>query len=333
MTQSENHVGCDAELIEEFVAQADVSDSTKVAYRAQLAEFSAWLAHPKARRGSKSVALVDASRGDVTRFMAYLTAGERFAAGQHHRLVHVLSASSRKRFLASLKALYCYLLSVELVERDPTYGIKRPKVKIHPGLYLSAEELRRLLEAPGSARDRVQVYLLAFTGARTNEIRCLRWSDVNFTDHTLRVLGKGDKYRTIDLHPRLMPELRRWHIEQRVQAERCDAIRTAKANPATDFVLLTTRGLQLSRGTISKQLKRRASRAGLYALGHAHREYKSDVTPHVLRRTFATLLLNGGNALDAVADVLGHEYVDTTRKHYAFASDERRRATICSFEV
>ena len=71
----------------------------------------------------------------------------------------------------------------------------------------------------------------------------------------------------------------------------------------------------------------------LVVLGMAHKEWRSEVTPHTLRRTFATILLNSGNPLDAVADVLGHESVDTTRRHYAFASDERRRQTIHSFEV
>lgn len=64
-----------------------------------------------------------------------------------------------------------------------------------------------------------------------------------------------------------------------------------------------------------------------------HGECRSQVSPHVLRRTFATLQLNDGQPLDAVADVLGHESVDTTRKHYAFSSNERRRATIMSYSI
>jgi len=332
----ENHVvadSADSNLIREFVAQADVAGPTKVAYRSQLEEFRSWLAHPKTRRSGGHGSLTDATRADVTRFMAYLTAGERYAAPQHHRLVHVLSPSSRKRFIASLKSFYCFLMSVDLVDRDPTYGVARPKIKLRPGLYLSVEELRRLLEAPGSSRDRIQVYLLAFTGARTNEIRTLCWRDVNFTDGTLRLLGKGDKYRTVDIHPRLMPELRRWRLQQDVMAERSPVVHASRQQAQTDFVLLSVHGRQLSHTAIYKQLKRRACLAGLYVLDPAHREFRSEVTPHVLRRTFATILLNSGNPMDAVADVLGHSYVDTTRKHYAFASDARRRATIESFNV
>jgi len=110
-------------------------------------------------------------------------------------------------------------------------------------------------------------------------------------------------------------------------------IRAIRANPDTDFVLVTTRGKQLAPSAIFKQLKRRASLAGLYALEPAHREYRSEISPHALRRTFATLLLNDGHHIDAVADVLGHSSIDTTRKHYAFSSNARRKATIEAFDV
>lgn len=323
----------DQDLIREFAAQADVAERTRYSYRVQIEEFRSWLSHPKTRRATGHANLCDATRADVTRFMAYLTAGSRYAAPQDPRLKQVLSPSSRKRFIASLKSFYCYLMTVDLVNVDPTYGVARPKIKLKPGMHLSADELRRLLEAPGTPRDRVQVYLLAFTAARSNEIRCLRWRDVNFTDGTLRLHGKGDKYRVLDIHPRLMPELRRWRMRQDVLCERDPSFRAVRENPETDYVLLTNQGKQLSDSAIYKQLKRRAARAGLYVLDPAHREYRSEISPHVLRRTFATILLNAGCHLDAVSDVLGHEYADTTRKHYAFSSDARRRATIESFDV
>ena len=107
--------------------------------------------------------------------MAYLVAGECYAASEHALRGGPLSASTRKSYLASLKSLYRHLMSVDLAASDPTDGIVRPKVKLKPGLRLTAEELKLLLAAPGTARDRAQVYLLAFAATRTNEIRCLRW--------------------------------------------------------------------------------------------------------------------------------------------------------------
>jgi site-specific recombinase XerD len=130
-----------------------------------------------------------------------------------------------------------------------------------------------------------------------------------------------------------MPELRRWRLREDHHAQHHAVLRQARSHPDTDFVLLSRTGTQLSGSAIAKQVKRRAAAAGLYVKSPAHNECRSAISPHVLRRTFATLLLNDGHHLDAVADVLGHESVDTTRKHYAFTSNARRRATIEGFDV
>ncbi len=111
-------------------------------------------------------------------------------------------------------------------------------------------------------------------------------------------------------------------------ATRNPALAAALDDPDTAFVLLSRNGRQLAPGAIAKQLKRRANTAGLYVLDPAHGEKRNLVSPHAIRRSIATELLNDGVPLDAVADLLAHEHVDTTRRHYAFASDARRRATI-----
>lgn len=320
-------------LISEYVGQADIVDSTKHRHTVQLTEFLVWLSHPKSARGDAPTSLLAVRRADVVRFMGYLKTGDRYAAPQDPRRSSALSASTRKNFLAAIRSLYRYLCSVELVEHDPSNTVPRPKVPIKPGMHLTADELRRLLAVDGSPRDRIQVYLLAFTGARVSELRFLRWRDVSLEEGTLSFHGKGNKWRVVYIHPRLMPEIRRWKLRQDALAERRPELAEARQDPDTDWVLVTTRGKQLPTAAIYKQLKRRASRAGLYVLEPGHREHRSEVTPHTLRRTFATILLNGGEHLDAVADVLGHSYVDTTRKHYAFASDARKKATIDAFKI
>jgi site-specific recombinase XerD len=104
--------------------------------------------------------VVDASRSDVARFMAYLLSGDRYAVADHHRKVALPSASTRKSTLACLHSFYKYLLTVDVVKHDPTTGVDRPKVKTKPGFRLSAEELRKLLDAPGAPRCKIQVYLI-----------------------------------------------------------------------------------------------------------------------------------------------------------------------------
>lgn len=324
----------DIALIEEFIAQAEVGKTTRTKYRSQLGEFRAWLTHPRGG-GAGAVSLTDARRADVVRFASYLIEGDRFASTGHHKVkLGAASPSTRKSFLASLRNFYRYLMSIDLVEGDPTEGVKRPTVKVQPGLRLTADELRRLLAVPGKPRERIQAFLLAYTAARVNEIRGLRWKDVSFQEGALLLHGKGDTYRVISIHPRLMPELRRWYLGQEVQAQKYPKMMEARANEETNYVLMTRNGRPPQSNGINQQLKNRAVAAGLHVLEPSSRGCgRSRISPHALRRTFATLLLNDGHHLDAVADVLGHVNLDTTRKHYAFSSSERVRATVEGFSL
>jgi integrase len=167
-----------------------------------------------------------------------------------------------------------------------------------------------------------------YTAARVSELCNLTWDDVNFHTRTIQLNGKNNKPHTVDIHPRLMGELRLWYINQQYAAQTSPALADALSHPDTAFVLLSRNGQRLTPSAISKQLKRRAARAGIHALPPKHGEHRSRVSPHAIRRSVATALLNSGYSLDAVADVLNHAQTDTTRRHYAFSSSERRRSTI-----
>jgi site-specific recombinase XerD len=314
-------------LIAEFVAQADVTDSTRAKYRAHLGELARWLA------SESGVGFEQVSSIDLVRFMAYLRSGDRFAAPKHHRVIGELSASARKNVIASIHSFYRYLVLVGIVAVDPSASIKPPRVAHRSGLVLDVDEVRALLEARGGTpRERIQTYLLAYTAARSHELRQLRWSDIDMATATMTLLGKGGKRRVIDVHPVLMGELRRWYICQSDEAARNAALRSAKSDPATDFVLLTRTGRQVAKTVIAEQLKRRAIRAGVRVRPTPSGTIATNVSPHAMRRTFATILLDEGHHIDAIADVLGHSSIDTTRKHYAFASNARRRATILAYD-
>jgi site-specific recombinase XerD len=315
-------------LIEEFIAQAEVRENTHYKYRVHLHEYVRWLAHIGERRA------VDATPGDVRRYMAYLKGGDRFAARQHHRIEHDLSPSARKNMLSSIHSFYRYLVSVEIIQVDPSTAVRPPRVTVKPGLHLSAPEIRALLDAPGNdARERIVVYLLVYTGTRADELRGLLWRDVDMQERTLTVRGKGGKFRVLDIHPALMAELRRWWLRQDVHQHRHLAMRDAMQDPERAYVLLTRTGNQLAKTVIAKHVKARAARIGLRPKPSTCHRTATEVSPHALRRSFATLLLNDGHHIDAVADVLGHASIDTTRTHYAFASNARRRATIEAFHV
>lgn len=320
----------DQDMIDEFVAQSDAATSTRYKYRVQLVEFARWLAIT--REDHKHGHLLDSTPREVGRFMAYLDSADRFAARTPQQRTNALSASSRKNYLASIHSLYRYLVSMNVIAVDPSRSIRAPQVRIKRGLHLTADELRILLDAHGSARERIVTYLLAFTAARSGELRDLRWQDVDLEHRVITLRGKRGKVRHVDIHPRLMVELRRWLIHQGSEAERYPAVYAAKLDVDTDLVLLTRNGTAVPPASIAKQIKARAARAGLHVRDPASSPYNaSDVSPHALRRTFATILLNQGHPIDAVADVLGHASIDTTRSHYAFSNDARRRATIHAF--
>lgn len=315
-------------LIQEFIVQADVGEHTTHKYEVHLREYARWLAKVPRRT------VTSATPGDVRRFMAYLKGDDRFAASGHYRTAGVLAPSTRKNVLSSIHSFYRYLLAVQVLEVDPSAGVSPPRVVHKPGVHLTAQELRALLDSPGSdPRERFVTFLLAHTGARANEVRLLRWMDVDLHERTMMVQGKGDKFRVIDIHPALMVEMRRWWFRQEAIQHRYPAMREAMEHPERAYVLMTRNGQPLARTVIAKHVRRRAARAGLRPRPAKHWADRTEASPHALRRSFATLLLNDGHHIDAVADVLGHVSVDTTRRHYAFTSNARRRATIEAFQV
>ncbi len=323
----------DRELIAEFIAQSPHGESTRVRYATQLGEFAAWLAHPRTQR-KESDGLTSVSRPDVVRFKAYLVSGDRYAAASTVRdRSRVLGASAVKNHICAVQGLFKYLVVVEIVERNPTEGVDRPRVKVRPGLLLSREEVRAFLDARGRPREDVAAFVLAYTAVRLDSLRALRWQDVDLDAGTVAIKAKRDKYLVLDLHPELRAELRCYRVHLLDLADRNPHVREALANPDTAYLLLTRNGRPFTKRSLYAMVKHRANRAGLYVEKPMHGERRSRVSPHVLRRTFATLQLNDGHPLDAVADVLGHESVDTTRKHYAFSSNERRRATIMSYSI
>jgi integrase len=317
------------ELLDEFLVQVDISDLTLIKYRAQLEEWARWLSHPASQvAGDSARDIRSATPREVQRFFGYLRSGDRFAARVPRSDAPALSPSSRKNYLASLRSLYRYMTSMRIIDADPTLAIRSPKVRTRPGVRLDAEEINQLLDAPGSPRSRVVAYLLVFTAARADEVRRLRWDDVDLRERTIMLNTKGGDYHAVDIHPRLMVELRRWHLHQAQLAESSPALASALRDPARAHVLLTRSGNAMAKGAISKELQRRAASIDLYRLDPAHREQRSRVTPHAIRRSVATMLLNSGEPIDAVADVLHHRQLDTTRRHYAFSSNRRRKATI-----
>lgn len=310
----------DVMLIDEWIAGEAKADATKAKYRTWADEFALWL---QARHG---IRLTQVRGKHVERFMAWLMSDQR---GE-------LSASSRKGAIAALKRLYRWLVRIEEVEFDPTSAVERPRVVTTPGLTITPEQVRLFLDAPGKARERVVAYFLVFLAARIGDLRGLLWSQVDLGSRIVHLTGKGGKTVAMPLHPALFLALKEWQAIQAREAERNDALRVALADPQTAFVFLSRNGRQLASSTFWKHVKWRAARAGILPHPDGSKvgsENTSALSPHALRRSWATIMRNNGVSLEDIADGLRHQYVDTTRRHYAFTEEPTRRRTMNSFQV
>jgi len=196
----------DLELIAEFVDLSELNEQTLHKYRRHLLEFHAWL---EARAGGRR--LIEVEKAEIKLFLADLTAGRRHGVGADGRpLTGALSPSARKSVISALRAFYEHCVDLYGLAPDPTYRIKAPKVKINPGKALNKKELRRILDAPGSQRDRVQAYLKVYTAARSGSLRQLLWQDVDLEQNLIHFNAKFDTHYTLPIHPQLRAALIRW---------------------------------------------------------------------------------------------------------------------------
>ncbi len=314
------------QLVNEFIIVSDRAEGTKRKYEAQLTEFFAWL---EAR--SPGLHWSEVQRRDIRQFMAHLQTPAR---GNKKGYAPALSASSRKNYLASLRSLWKHAIQMEYATTDPTSHIEAPRVVRRRGCVLTKQEIVAFLKADsgrrGEARDRMSAFLLVYTAARAEELRLLRWQDIDFDSHDILLHGKGSKQRVVPIHSSLLYELRRWQHKQQLEAESNPAMSAALSNPETAFVLLSNTGKALAKGTMWKQVKWRAARANIrmHDSSRVKHENRSEVSPHALRRSFATNMLNDGYSLDAIADLLGHANLNTCRDYYAWGSNQRKRDTM-----
>ncbi|MGA9762025.1 MAG: site-specific integrase [Gaiellaceae bacterium] len=341
------------ELIDEFKDLAEnVREETVTRYVNHLEEFAEWLA----RRGK---AIIEARPLDTKSYIhSYLRKDERTREAiidfdevedeegkKNKRMIFVqrprkgaLSPSARKAQYAALTVFYGHCGICHDFDRNPLQGVRTPKIEIHKGLTLNRQMIRAFLRADGSnPRCRIQAYLLVYTAGRAGAFRYVLWSDIDFEAGTIHFSAvKCGREYTLYLHPELLAELERWREVQLDIAARNPEIAKALANPETAYVLLTRNGRQLSATTLAKQTKWRARRAGILLHPEGKKvgkENTSALSPHALRRTWATISLEDGRALDEIQDFLHHKEISTTRNHYAFSGGKRMRKVAAAFSV
>jgi len=267
------------------------SDQTIRAYRSDLEHFASFLEE----QNLSSMKEIDTEV--IHRYFSKLKEGD-------------YKNSTVVRKLASLRSFFDRMVSNEGgLKQNPTSKMDYPKLTDRLPTYLSEEEMENLLNAPDCTtltgrRNRVILELIYSTGIRAGELQQLNIEDVDRVGRTVRIQGKGNKERVVPIGGEaidvVQSYLRVWKEEGRIQS-------------GTSGALIRNRfGKRLSTRSIRRAVSREAEKAGL----------TEEVSPHTLRHTFATHMLQNGADLRTLQEILGHENLHTT-EIYTHITDEQ----------
>lgn len=211
------------------------------------------------------------------------------------------ATSSISRMISSLRKFYQWLVRQNIQKINPMLEIDSPKKEHRLPVALSVDEVTKLLDQPDvtkklGIRDRALLETLYATGIRVSELINLKFSDLHEELKLLKVLGKGSKERLIPISDVAISWIKSYQEKVR------DPL-LLKSGKYTDTIFLNNRGGALTRQAVWQIIKRYCQMAGI----------KKNVTPHTLRHTFATHLLENGADLRVVQEILGHSDISTTQ--------------------
>jgi len=244
---------------------------------------------------------------DLGRYLEWCDRNSVAALQATHRQIRMyLAELDRARYarktiarrLSSLRGWYGYLAENGIVSSDPTEILSAPKPEKRLPKTLAHDELEALLDAPDATspagiRDRALLELLYATGIRVSELSGMDVGDFDPAAHQVRVMGKGAKERIVPVHPA---------AEARLRAYLLDA-RPKHVKAPTEALFLSSRGNRMSTDAIRRVFKQHLATASA----------SSGLSPHTMRHTFATHMLEAGADLRTVQELLGHVALSTTQ--------------------
>lgn len=273
------------------------SPNTLAAYRRDLTRYREFL-EARGRAG-----LGEVGEGDVREFLRAIQSGDDGA--------RPLAPSSASRVLASVRGLHRFSLLEGLVGEDVAAGVSPPSTAKDLPQVLTVAQVEALLGAvsgdePADLRDRALLEVLYGTGARISEAVGLAADDVDTETASVRLLGKGSKVRVVPIGSFALQALEAYAVRAR-------PVLAAKGR-GTAVLFLNSLGRPLSRQSAWAILRKAAERAGI----------EEEVSPHTLRHSFATHLLQGGADVRVVQELLGHASVTTTQIYTHVTIDSLR---------
>ena len=282
--------------LDHLAVERGLSPHSLAAYRRDLALYGTYL------RAAGVAEPLAADSDDLAGFVAWLRA-RRTPAGRPY------APATVARTLVSVRGLHRFLVREGLATQDPSTQVTGPRPRRPLPKALSVEQVERLLAAPpadtpAGLRDRAMLELLYASGLRISELVDLDVDDVDTARRSVRCVGKGDLERVVPLGRTAAAAVEAWKVRGRPAFA-----------PTTPALFCNRRGGRLTRQGGWKIIKRHADAAGL---GDA-------VSPHTLRHSFATHLLDGGADVRVVQELLGHANVNTTQI-YTLVSRSRLRA-------
>ena len=284
--------------LEHLTAEKNYSAHTAAAYAVDLAQFYEFLVRHFA---GEDVQLARIDHLTIRLFLGDL-------------LEHGKSKKSAARKLAAVRSFFKYLVKLKKISYNPGAHVMMSRLPKRLPSFMDEASVGRLMEAPDGAtavgiRDRAMLELLYGTGIRLSELVGLRIADVDFYNSTLKVLGKGRKHRIVPLGRKAADALKKY------LARRDELAGASRTGGPEAGIFVSVRGLPMSSRTV-------------YRVVHSWIGAVSEIekrSPHVLRHTFATHLLNRGADLRAVKELLGHESLSTTQLYTHVTVDRLKR--------
>ncbi len=259
--------------------ERNVSPHTLAAYRCDLGQFAVYVLKEKGEQAGA----VDVDHLLLRRYLAQL--------GRNAK------KSSMGRKLAAIRSFFRYLLRTGIIARNPAELIATPKKENRLPFHLDIDQVTALVEAPSEGqkhmlRDRAILELLYSCGLRVSELTGLDIGELDLAGGMVRVMGKGGKERIVPVGSRAVTAI-------------CEYLEERGEQAGTGALFLNTRGQRINRRSVARIVDVHVLRIAAF----------KRISPHVLRHTFATHMLEGGADLRAIQELLGHASLSTTQKY------------------